>query len=128
MGNVIYGMIIFIFILGAGVSYFNESGLYDHIDGGYNIPESGIVSPNSSQAESLNNALIETSKDSGLNYLEMLSLIGKTVFGGLVAIFTLGPLLVSLGIPIPMVAWLLSPMGIVLVFWLIEMWLGRPAE
>ena len=122
MASIIYPMILFIFIFGAGVAYINESGMYD-----LKIPESGVQS-NLSQASSLNQAMLETSKTSELNYIEMLQLVGKTVVGGLVAIFTLGPLLNSLGIPMPLVVWLISPLGIVLVFWLIEMWLGRPAE
>jgi hypothetical protein len=122
MASIVYPLLIFIFIIGSGMTYINETGLYE-----IKMPESGVQS-NLSQAGSTNTALLETSKASDLNYIEMLFLVGKTVFGGLVAIFTLGPLLESFGLPFGMVAWLLSPLGIVLVFWLIEMWLGRSPE
>jgi hypothetical protein len=122
MASIIYPMILFIFIFGAGMAYINETGLYE-----IKMPESGVQS-NLSQASSTNDALLQTSKDSGLNYIEMLQLMGKTIVGGLVAIFTLGPLLTSFGIPIGLAGWLISPLGIVLVFWLVEMWMGRPAE
>jgi hypothetical protein len=84
MASVVYPMILFIFIIGAGMTYINETGL-DEIK----VPESGVVS-NLSQASGTNTALLESSKDSGLNYIEMMQLMGKTVFGGLLAIFTLG--------------------------------------
>jgi hypothetical protein len=122
MASIVYPMILFIFIFGAGMTYINETQMYT-----VQMPESGVQS-NLSQASSANDALLQTSKDSGLNYIEMLQLMGKTVFGGLLAIFTLGPLLQSFGIPIGLVGWLISPLGIVLVFWLVEMWLGRPVE
>jgi hypothetical protein len=122
MASIVYPLIIFIFLIGAGMTWINDTGLYK-----MQMPESGIKS-NLSQADATNNALLQTSKDSGLNYIEMLFLLGKCVIGGLLAIFTLGPLLISLGVPPDLTIFLLSPLGIVLVFWLIEMWLGRPAE
>jgi hypothetical protein len=122
MASIVYPLILFIFIFGAATTFINETGLYSA-----KLPESGIVS-NTDQANEFNDALTKSSKDSGLNAYEQMYLMGKCVFGGIFAIFTLGPLLDSYGVPLGMQGFLLSPLGIVLVFWLIEMWLGRPAE
>ena len=120
-------MIIFIFLIGAGMAFINNvdgqgNGLYE-----VSMPDSGVQS-NLSMASSTNDALLQTSKTSELNYIEMLSLIGTTIFGGLMAVLTLGSLMESFHVPAPMIVWFISPLGIVLVFWLIEMWLGRPSE
>lgn len=122
MASIVYPLILFIFIFGAGTTFINETGLYTQ-----KLPTSGIVS-STDQANEFNLALTNSSKDSGLNAYEQMWLMGKCVLGGVLAIFTLGPLLASYGIPLGMIGFLLSPLGIVLVFWLVEMWLGRPAE
>ena len=131
MANIVYPMLIFIFVLGAGMAFMNNvdghgNGLYG---GGPTVmPDSGINTTDPKQSTVLNQGLIDTSKDSGLNYSEMLGLVGSTVFGGLTAIATLAPLLHNLGVPDSLGLWLLSPLGLVIVFWLIEMWLGRAVE
>ena len=122
MSNIIYPAIIFIFILGAGMTFINESGLYT-----MKMPESGAQS-DLAQAQEINSALVDTSKESGMSGIEQITLLGQCVFGGVLAIFTLGPMLSSFGVPGGMIVYLLSPLGFVLVFWLIEMWLGRSAE
>lgn len=122
MASIVYPMILFIFIFGAGMTYINETGLY-----AIKMPESGITT-NTSQASTFNTALTESSKESGLSVIEQVWLMGKCVLGGIVAILTLGPLLSSFGIPGGLIVFIISPLGIILVFWLIEMWLARPSE
>lgn len=122
MSNIIYPAIIFIFIFGAGMTFINETNLY-----AVKMPESGVQTE-LSQAQEANEALVQTSKDSGLSSIEQITLIGQCVVGGIIAVLTLGPILASFGIPNSIIIYLLSPLGFVLVFWIIELWLGRPAE
>lgn len=122
MASIVYPIIIFIFIFGAGMTYINETNLY-----AVKMPETGVQS-NLSQASQLNTALTETSKSSQLSSIDQMYIIGSSVVGGLMAIFTLGPLLISMGVPVGLAGWFLSPMGFVIAMWVIEMWTGRPAE
>lgn len=122
MSNIIYPAIIFIFLLGAGMTFINETGLYS-----MKMPESGAQS-DLEQAREVNTALVQTSKESGMSVIEQVTLLGQCVIGGLLAILTLGPMLASFGIPDSMIIYLLSPLGFVVVFWIIELWLGRSAE
>jgi F0F1-type ATP synthase assembly protein I len=122
MANVIYSIILFIFIFGATVSYVNDSGLYT-----IKLSESG-ASSNVGQATQLNTALTETSKSSSMSAQDQLYIIATSITGGLLAVFTLGPLLQSMGVPLGMIGMLISPLGIVAAFWVIEMWTGRSQE
>lgn len=122
MANIIYPMILFIFIFGAWTTFINDSGMY-----AIKMPDSGITSQ-LQQANDTNQAFLETTSHPVTGYFEQLYIMGKCIFGGILALFTLGFLLQSYGIPIGLVGFLISPLGIVLVFWLIEYWLGRPAE
>jgi hypothetical protein len=122
MANVIYTIILFVFIFGATVSYVNDSGLYK-----IKLAESG-TSSDITQAQKLNTALTETSKSTGMSVTDQLYIIGTSITGGLLAVFTLGPLLASMGVPLGMIGMLISPLGIVAAFWVIEMWTGRSQE
>ena len=122
MANVIYSIILFIFIFGATVTYINDSGLYE-----MKLAESG-ASSSISQAQQLNTALTETSKSTSMSMIDQLYIIGTSITGGLLAVFTLGPLLQSMGVPLGMIGMLISPLGIVAAFWVIEMWTGRSQE
>lgn len=122
MSNIIYPAIIFIFIFGAGMTFINDTGLYS-----MKMPESGVQS-DLTQASELNQGLIDTSKDSGLSTIEQITLIGSCFVGGIIAIFTLGPMMASFGIPTSFITYALSPLGFVVVGWIIEMWLGRSVE
>jgi len=122
MANVIYSIILFIFIFGATVTYINDSGLYE-----MKLAESG-ASSSISQAQQLNTALTETSKSTSMSMIDQLYIIGTSITGGLLAVFTLGPLLQSMGVPLGMIGMLISPLGIVAAFWVIEMWTGRAQE
>lgn len=121
MTSVVYQAILFIFILGAGMTFINDTGLYSP-----KMPTSGLVS-NNTQAMQFNEAMTASSKDN-LNVAEQLWLMGSCIVGGVVAVLTLGPMLQSFGIPPSLVTWLISPLGVVLAFWMIEMWLGRSPE
>jgi F0F1-type ATP synthase assembly protein I len=122
MANVIYSIILFIFIFGATVSYINDTGLYT-----IKLAESGAQS-DIGQAQQLNTALTETSKSPSMSVTDQLYIIATSITGGLLAVFTLGPLLHSLGIPLGMIGMLISPLGIVAAFWVIELWTGRSQE
>jgi len=122
MVNIIYPMILFIFIFGAGMTYINETGLYH-----FSMPDSGLGTQISDSQDTVM-AMQETAKNPALSLIEQAFILGKCVGGGLIAIFTLGFLLENLGIPLGLVGWLLSPLGIVVVFWLVELWLGRQVE
>lgn len=122
MANVIYQIILFVFIFGSAVTYINDSGMYE-----IKIPESGVTT-DLTQAQQLNTALTETSKNSQMSVTDQLYIIGTSITGGLLAVFTLGPLLQSMGVPLGIAGLFISPLGIVAAFWVIEMWTGRSQE
>lgn len=122
MANIIYSIILFVFIFGATVSYINDSGMYV-----IKIPESGATT-DLNQAQQLNTALTETSKSTQMSAIDQLYIIGTSITGGLLAVFTLGPLLQSMGVPLGIAGLFISPLGIVAAFWVIEMWTGRAQE
>ena len=122
MSSIIYPALIFIFAFGAVCTYINEIGIYEE-----HLPESGVTAT-LQQVNDTNTAMLDASKNSGLNGIEQLGLFGKSVLGGVIAIFTLQPLIVSMGFPIGMAGLFVSPLGIVLLFTLFEWWFGRPAE
>jgi hypothetical protein len=122
MASIIYSLMLFIFIFGAGMTFMTDSGIYS-----MKMANQGLAS-NISQAQGMNTAMLESSKDSNMNYIQMLSIMGSSLVGGVMAVVTLGPLMISLGVPPNLAVFFISPLGVVLAFWLIEMWLGRPAE
>lgn len=124
MSNIVYPLLLFIFIFGASGTFINETGLYSHK---LPVSDTGF---NTSQAGEMNTVLTDaaSSNDQGTFSVTSLVLMGKVILGGVTAILTLGPLLSSYHVPGAMIAWIISPLGIILVFWLIEMWLGRSVE
>jgi len=122
MANVIYAIILFVFIFGATVTYINDAEFYT-----VRLAESGAQS-DIGQSQQLNTALTETSKSTGMSLTDQLYIIGTSITGGLLAVFTLGPLLASMGVPLGMIGMLISPLGVVAAFWVIEMWTGRSQE
>lgn len=120
--NIIYPMIIFVFVFGSAVTFLNDSGMY-----GTHIPTTG-AQVSLDQAREISSSLEQSSTASGFSYTEQLSLLGKSLFGGVLAVLSLGFLLKDLGIPISLVGFLISPLGIAVAFWLVEMWLGRSVE
>jgi hypothetical protein len=124
MANMIYPLMIFIFVFGAVSSYVTESQLYN-----FDAPKQGVET-NVTEIREVNDAMLQSSKASGSGFsqVEWFYILGKSVLGGAFAVLTLGPLLQSYGIPVGMVGFIISPLGIVLAFYLIEYWLGRPSE
>ena len=130
MANVIYPMILFIFIFGAFTTFINETDLYcrpNNPDSCMKMPSSGVESQ-LQQANETNEAFLKTTSNPIMGMWDQLFIMGKCIVGGLVALFTIGFLLQSYGIPAGLAGFLISPLGIVAVFWILEMWLGRPAE
>jgi hypothetical protein len=122
MVNIIYSLLLFVFIFGAASTFLNSSGLYEH-----QLPTSGLES-NTSQATQFNIALEDAASDSSIYNFKIIWMMGQCISGGIIAIITIGPLLESYNVPAPLIAWIISPLGIVLVFWIIEMVLGRQSE
>lgn len=124
MANMIYPLLIFIFVFGSVSAYITESKLYN-----YNLPSSGAET-NVSDIQEANEAILQSSKasDTGFSNLEWYLILGKSLVGGALAVVTLGPLMESYGIPAGMAGMVVSPLGIVLAFYLAEYWLGRPSE
>jgi hypothetical protein len=122
MSNVIYPILILIFAFGATVAYINETGLYEQ-----KLPESGVTAT-LQQVNDTNTAMLESSKNPLFSAIEQASIFGKVIFGGVLALFTIGPTLAALGIPTGMVGVFLSPLGIVLLFAIFEWWFGRSSE
>ena len=126
----IYPLMIFIFVFGAVSAYITDSCLYPLAGGDcYGLPSQGLEF-NASDVQEINEGLLESSKSSvsGFSQFEWFYIIGKSLVGGIIAVLTLGPLLESYGIPVGMVGFIISPLGIVLAFYLAEYWLGRPSE
>ena len=122
MSNVVYPLIIFLFVFAAGAVFLNATGMYT-----YKLPESGL-SQNTSQALDYNTALKESSTDANTFNLEILWQMGAYLGAILTAILTLDKTLAAYGVPMEMILFVLAPLGVVLVFWIIEMWLGRSVE
>lgn len=124
MTSVVYPLILLIFIFGASATFINETGLYTH-----KLPVTG-AGYNGSEANQINTALVSSAQSGNSNDFNIQSLVmlGKCILGGVSAIFTLGPLLASYHVPAPMIAWLISPLGIILAFWFVEQWMGRSPE
>lgn len=128
MSNMIYPILLAIFVFASVTTYINDSGLYSGY--GVVIPTEGM-SPVTTQLEQVNEtnrAMLGASKDSGFSVLEQFWIFGKAFVGGIIALFTLGPLLQSLGVPIGMAGMILSPLGFVFLMFLYEMFFGRSAE
>lgn len=122
MGSIIYHILLAIFIFASVTAYINESGLYS-----MNLPTSR-ASVQLNEVQKLNEGLSEETMNPGISMINQLSVFGKSIWAGFIALFSLGPMLESYGIPAGMAGMLISPIGFVAIFWLFEVWLGRPAE
>jgi hypothetical protein len=128
MASVVYTLLLFIFIFGAGLTFMTESQIFC-LPGTTCVGLGGTgVASNVTQAQQKNTEMLTASQDSGLNYVKMLQVMGSSIVGGVTALVTLGPLMMDLGVPPNLAVFFISPLGFVIVFWLIEMFLGRPAE
>ena len=115
MASMAYPILVFIFIFGAVAGYVNETGLYTSV---YTIPHGSSVMTEGSVQELTTQA--QAVNPSPLSYLDWISLFIKVIAAGVTALFTLGPLLESFGIPSGMAGMFVSPLGIILAFWLVE--------
>lgn len=122
MASIVYPLLLFLFIFGAASTFLNGSGMYQH-----QLPETGLVS-NSSQASELNAAAQSAASNPDTYNFQIIFLMGQCVAGGILAILTLGPLLISYGVPPSLAAYAISPLGIILLFWVIEMVFARYSE
>jgi hypothetical protein len=122
MASIVYPLLLFLFIFGAASTFLNGSGMYQH-----QLPETGLVS-NTSQASDLNSAVQGAAGNQDTYNFQIIFLMGQCIAGGILAILTLGPLLISYGVPPSLAAYAISPLGIVLLFWVIEMVFARYSE
>lgn len=128
MASIMYTAILFVFVLGASMTYINETGLYCVGDSAKCMPDSGLQS-NAENANRTSQVLLQESQHpSAFSTWNQLGIMAKSIMGGVVGLFTFGFLLQDMGIPLGLAGFLLSPLAIVFVFWLAEYWLGRPAE
>lgn len=122
MASIVYPLLLFLFIFGATATFLNSADLYEH-----QLPDSGLAS-NSSDPTELNEAMMSATDDQTSFSFRIFFLLGECIAGGILAIVTLGPLLISYGVPESMAAYAISPLGLILLFWIFEMWLGRAQE
>jgi hypothetical protein len=122
MVNIVYPLLIFVFVFGAATTFINTSGLYQH-----QLPNSGLAA-NTSQPSDFNSAIQGATSNQAAYSFQTIFLLGQVIAGGITAIITLGPLLISYGVPASMTVFLISPIGFVVVFWIIELIFGRFIE
>lgn len=132
MANIVYPLLIFLFTFGAFTTAFNESGLYNH----GHISTSGL-NTDLNQSSEFNSALQTAASDQNSFGFNSIFLVLKVVGWGIVALFTLYPLIISLitalmGTP-PIavclfVAAITAPISIVSIYGIIEIVLGRFIE
>jgi hypothetical protein len=123
MASIVYTAILFVFIFGAGLTYINDTGLYEQ-----RMPDSGITTSTENANQTGQVMLHEAEHPSTFSTWNQLGMMFHAIWGGIVALFTIGFLLESFGIPPGLVGFLISPLAIIVVFWLAEYFLGRPAE
>jgi hypothetical protein len=128
MSNMVIPILLTIFAFGAVAGYINETGLYS---GHYTIPTTNTNLSQGSVTEMHDTA--ERAADSnmvttGLVYVEWIVIGLKSVGAGILALFTLGPLLESFGMPMGMAGMFLSPMAFVAMMYLISYITGRESE
>lgn len=127
MANMAYIILITVFVFGSVCGYLNDTKLYSST---YTLPASnnsigvGTVTELNSASSNLGSA--DASYFTG--YLGWIIAGGKAVGAGILAIFTLGPLMESFGIPVGMAGMFVSPLGLVALMWVISYWTGRESE
>lgn len=123
MSNMVIPIVVFVFVFGAMATYINSTGLYS-----YQAPTSNAAMSNTQQLNDMNNALQNTQQNPWYAPMMQLGIFANSIMGGVIAIFTLGPLLASYGIPLGLATVILSPAALCLGMWLFQMWLGRDPE
>jgi hypothetical protein len=122
MASIVYPLLLFLFIFGAASTFLNSTGLYEHT-----LPTSGLNS-NTTEATTFNSAIQNAASDSTSYNYQTIFMMGQCIAGGITTIVTLGPLLISYGVPESMAAYAISPLGIILLFWVVEMIFARYQE
>jgi hypothetical protein len=122
MASIVYPMILFIFCFAAVSAGINQMGLYE-----YKLPTTGVTAQ-LDDIQEINTGMVETGKNPALLAIDQLTMFGKCIVAGLLAIVTLGPLMASYGIPASIYTMFISPLGFVVLMWIGEYWLGRPTE
>ena len=122
MASIVYPLILFIFCFAAVSAGINQMGLYE-----YKLPTTGVTAQ-LDDIQEINTGMVETGKNPALLAIDQLTMFGKCIVAGLLAIVTLGPLMASYGIPASIYTMFISPLGFVILMWIGEYWLGRPTE
>lgn len=128
MANMVIPILLFIFIFGAVAGYINETGLYSAV---YTLPTDNMSVSQGTVTEMQESAEKMASSDqaaSGWIYIDWIVLGLKSVGAGLLAVFTLGPLLQSFGIPVGMAGMFVSPLGFIGMMYIIGYITGRETE
>ena len=128
--NGLYEMLLFLFILGAATQGINELGMFD-----MTIPETGVDSIGEEQVQELHSGAVSTGS-SDYSTIEIVLAFMKVIGMGIVAMFTIVPMVVQWGTAIgcPMALVLIfggilqAPITYVTLFGLWEFWTGRPAS
>lgn len=132
MANIVYPLLIFLFTFGAFTTAFNESGLYSH----GKIASSGL-STDLNQSSQFNEALQTAASDQNSFSFNSIFLVLKVVGWGIVALFTIYPLIISIVTalmgPPPLaicgfIFAITAPISIVSIYGIIEIVLGRFIE
>lgn len=132
MANIVYPLLIFLFTFGAFTTAFNESGLYNH----GKIAISGLHT-DLNQSSQFNTALETATSDQNSYSFNSIFLVLKVVGWGIVALFTLYPLIINILTavmgPPPLeiclfVVAITAPVSIVSIYGIIEIVLGRFIE
>lgn len=128
MASIVYTAILFVFIFGAGLTYINDTRLYCIGEDGICMPDSGITTSTEQANETGQAMLREANSPSTFSSWTQLGYMFHAIWGGITGLFLFSALLENFGIPGALVGFLLSPLALVVIFWLAEYFLGRPAE
>ncbi len=123
MASMAYPVLLVIFIFGAVTGFINDSGLYS---GSIVLPQNDANTGVGTVTEISDNA--QKIGAGSTSYLDWILIGGRSIAAGIVALFTLGPIIASYGVPLGMTGMLISPLGIIAVFWVLEYWTGRSPE
>lgn len=131
MASIVYAALLFVFLMGAGITYMNDAGFYcntNHPDTCTKLPDSGLTS-DQRQANDTSQALMyEAQHPSATSTWNQIGIGFHSLFGGVMSLFTFGFLLQDMGVPVGLWGFLLSPMALVISWWAIGFWTGREPE
>ena len=119
--NVLYQIVLFLFILGAVTQGFNEYNVF-----GVALPNTGLTLE-SDRAESLHQGALKQ-PTSEFNWVEVLRTFMSVIGAGVLAVFTIIPLAIKYGVPLGLAIILQAPVTLVTIFGLWEWWMGRSVE